>query len=284
MTEQEWLASHSSPAMLGFLRETMSDRKTYLTAAAFLRRFWQALQDERSRQAVEAMERYADGLASWHALRRAQRTAVRAFQAFLLVEVSKGVLQGSFYGGPLAAAYYAAGMDVESAARCPIPEQRVARARPWLEMFALGAAPAHYATDPYDYSKEAPMLMGLRSIPPQSLFDVPTSVTDANAAAIAREQSAQAALLRDIFTNPFRPVSLSPACLTPAVLPLAQTAYEHRSQSSGELDPARLGVLADALEDAGCTAAILDHLRSPGPHVRGCFALDLVLGRSAATA
>jgi hypothetical protein len=39
--------------------------------------------------------------------------------------------------------------------------------------------------------------------------------------------------------------------------------------------------LADALEDAGCTdAAILDHLRDPGPHVRGCFAVDLVRGKS----
>jgi hypothetical protein len=42
----------------------------------------------------------------------------------------------------------------------------------------------------------------------------------------------------------------------------------------------RLPILADALEDAGCTErAILDHLRGPGPHVRGCWALDLVLGK-----
>jgi hypothetical protein len=39
-------------------------------------------------------------------------------------------------------------------------------------------------------------------------------------------------------------------------------------------------VLADALEDAGCSdAGLLGHLRSPGPHVRGCWALDLVLGK-----
>lgn len=48
----------------------------------------------------------------------------------------------------------------------------------------------------------------------------------------------------------------------------------------GTLDPARLAVLSDALEEAGCAeAALLTHLRSPGPHVRGCWALDLVLGR-----
>ena len=42
----------------------------------------------------------------------------------------------------------------------------------------------------------------------------------------------------------------------------------------------RLPVLADALEDAGCTdRAVLDHLRGPGPHVRGCWVLDLLLGK-----
>ena len=43
----------------------------------------------------------------------------------------------------------------------------------------------------------------------------------------------------------------------------------------------RLAILADALEEAGGTKeAILDHLRAPGPHVRGCWALDLILGKS----
>jgi hypothetical protein len=42
----------------------------------------------------------------------------------------------------------------------------------------------------------------------------------------------------------------------------------------------RLPILADALEEAGCTdAGLLGHLRGPGPHVRGCFVLDLLTGR-----
>jgi hypothetical protein len=62
---------------------------------------------------------------------------------------------------------------------------------------------------------------------------------------------------------------------------IAHTAYEERLLPSGQLDPARLGVLADALEDAGCTdAELLGHLRGPGPHVLGCWALDLILGKS----
>ena len=86
--------------------------------------------------------------------------------------------------------------------------------------------------------------------------------------------------LRDIFGNPFRPVTLSPAWLTPQVVALAQAAYEQRERPAGTLDPARLSVLADALEEAGCAdAELLGHLRGPGPHARGCRAVDLLLGK-----
>ncbi|MCI0462973.1 MAG: hypothetical protein L0Z62_39000 [Gemmataceae bacterium] len=88
-----------------------------------------------------------------------------------------------------------------------------------------------------------------------------------------------AGVLREIVGNPFRPVALDPAWRTPAVVPLAQAAYE-RALPSGRLDPARLAILADALEESGCTSAeLLAHLRSGGEHVRGCWGLDLVLGR-----
>jgi hypothetical protein len=89
------------------------------------------------------------------------------------------------------------------------------------------------------------------------------------------------ALFREFFGNPFRPLNFDPGWRTADVLNLAQPAYEHRILPSGHLDNARLAVLADALEDAGCTdTAILKHLRSPGPHVRGCWPVDLILGKS----
>jgi hypothetical protein len=90
----------------------------------------------------------------------------------------------------------------------------------------------------------------------------------------------QCALIREIFGNPFRPAAIAPAWQTPTILALAQAAYDNRTLPAGGLDPARLAVLADALEEAGCdNADILSHLRSPGPHVRGCHALDLLLGK-----
>jgi hypothetical protein len=91
--------------------------------------------------------------------------------------------------------------------------------------------------------------------------------------------------LRDVFGNPYRPnPTRDPGWFqwNHGALPtLAVAAYESRSPHLLTLDPMSVAVLGDALEDAGCTdAEILDHLRNPGPHVRGCWAVDLLLGKS----
>jgi hypothetical protein len=90
----------------------------------------------------------------------------------------------------------------------------------------------------------------------------------------------QAAILRDVFGNPFRLPALDPSWRTPAVLALAQAAYDQRALPIGTLKPKRLAVLADALEEAGCTdTPILGHLRGPGPHVRGCWAVATLIDK-----
>ncbi len=79
--------------------------------------------------------------------------------------------------------------------------------------------------------------------------------------------------LRDIFGNPFRLVTFDPAWRTSTAVGVAEAIYADRTFDN-------LPVLADALQDAGCDHPdILTHLRDPGPHVRGCWALDLVLGK-----
>jgi hypothetical protein len=93
------------------------------------------------------------------------------------------------------------------------------------------------------------------------------------------EAAAQTFLVRDVFGNPFRPVKLRAALRTPTIVGLAEAAYENRSMPQGELDPVRLSVLADALEESGAASELVEHLREKGPHVRGCFAVDLCLGR-----
>jgi hypothetical protein len=107
----------------------------------------------------------------------------------------------------------------------------------------------------------------------------------AKASSASTEAQVQCQHVRDIFgPMPFCPVSLNPAVLTwndGLVVRLAQAAYEERHLPAGTLDSGRLAVLADALEEAGCTNAdILGHLRGPGPHVRGCWPVDLCLGKS----
>jgi hypothetical protein len=81
-------------------------------------------------------------------------------------------------------------------------------------------------------------------------------------------------LVREIFGNPFRPAALDPAWLTSDVLALARGIYEERAFD-------RMPILADALQDAGCTNDdILIHCRDTKQvHVRGCWVLDLLLGK-----
>jgi hypothetical protein len=100
----------------------------------------------------------------------------------------------------------------------------------------------------------------------------------------ADEPCQQAGLLRCLFGNPFRPVrALSPAVLAfngGMVVRLARAAYEQPLLPSGNLDPARLAILADALDEAGCSdEELLAHLRGPGTHPKGCWAVDAVLVR-----
>jgi hypothetical protein len=102
---------------------------------------------------------------------------------------------------------------------------------------------------------------------------VESEEVDATATA---ERMIQSRLIRDIFDNPFHPVTLNSAWLAwngGTVVKMAQAIYDDRGFD-------RLPVLADALEEAGCTNAVIpSHCRSQGPHVRGCWVIDLILGK-----
>jgi hypothetical protein len=88
------------------------------------------------------------------------------------------------------------------------------------------------------------------------------------------EYLAQCRLLREVVGNPFRPLAVKSSWLTSDVIALADGIYKERAFD-------RMPILADALQDAGCgNAEVLDHCRGPGPHVRGCHVLDLILGKS----
>jgi hypothetical protein len=108
------------------------------------------------------------------------------------------------------------------------------------------------------------------------------ALRDAPAEVVAAEWRRLAAIVRDLF-NPFHPVAVDPAWLTwhgGTVVELARLAYDERELPRGTLNKVRLAVLADALEEAGCADEhVLDHLRGPAEHVRGCWVVDLILGQ-----
>ena len=87
------------------------------------------------------------------------------------------------------------------------------------------------------------------------------------------ERNEQTISLRDIFGNSFRPVTIDPRWLTSNVVDLANAIYSERAFD-------RMPILSDALMDAGCDSEeVLNHCRSEGPHVRGCWVVDLLTGR-----
>jgi len=121
----------------------------------------------------------------------------------------------------------------------------------------------------------------LCTVRPQSHYDLAYGVVLFSSAEDAnpqfqdwtRDVEPRGPYLREIFGNPFRPVTVAPAWQTANVVALAQAIYDDSAFD-------RLPILADALEDAGCdNADILNHCRSGGEHVRGCWVVDLVLGK-----
>ncbi|WP_239465537.1 hypothetical protein [Gemmata sp. SH-PL17] len=121
---------------------------------------------------------------------------------------------------------------------------------------------------------------------PHNVFHLPAGVSrltpsriSAQLALFVREfrlptEDQLGALLQCVFGNPFRPVAFAPEWRTGTAVILAAQMYESRTFDA-------MPILADALQDAGCNNDdILDHCRDPKQiHVRGCWVVDLVLGK-----
>jgi hypothetical protein len=234
--------------LLEFLQGGGSDRKLRLFACACCRRIWHHLEDERSRQAVEVAERYADGLASDEELADAEDAA--------------GDANCDGMGAASAAVPPASADAYEAAAALADPDYT-------LYDHFLDAVYHQWDASCGDYYTGKEKVGSTASRKPS----VEREIGRVAKASIEAERGAQASLLRDLFGDPFRRVTLDPAWLKPNVLKLAKTIYEQRAFD-------RLPKLADALEKVGCdNAEVLAHCREPGEHVRGCWVVDLLLGK-----
>jgi hypothetical protein len=141
---------------------------------------------------------------------------------------------------------------------------------PTHEALALGAMVLWREAQKAAYYASSNAYLAVAAITHPSAASSDSAFSDSRVA----EEHAQAALLRDIFGNPFRPATLDRAWLTSTVVALARGIYADRAFD-------RMPILADALQDAGCTSDdILAHCRGPGPHVRGCWVVDLALGKA----
>jgi hypothetical protein len=264
MTEAEWLASTDPDRMLEYLsgrpptvrgwlawlgfrqeeqaepdRPRVSARKLRLYACACCRLIGGLLTDERSRQAVEVGERYADGLATDAELRAAQSAAWEAMNALMVDPMS----------------------DVGQSRATWKPQTRKVTPR----LYAARAA--------VEVARGAPE--GAVAAAVRAALEVATEWGDPKWATQSAGAAVRAALLRELVGNPFRPWGLDPAWLTwrgGTVLRIAQGIYE---ESRFE----ELPVLADALEEAGCTDPdVLAHCRG-GEHFRGCWVVDRLLAK-----
>lgn len=257
MTESEWLASTAPEPMLEFLRGKASDRKLRLFAVACCRRIWHRMADDRSRTAVEVTERYADGLATYEQLTDASYDAEVAADSIYFAVFNAAEAEAEASDWPPE-------NWVDGAGECATDAAATVRSA------ASASALAH--PDLIGVAGHARRALAHAASPMRFTEDCRPDFKERGAAEDV-EQAAQADLLRDIFGNPFRPAVIDPTWLPSNVVALARTIYEERAFD-------RMPELADGLDAAGChDAEILGHCRQAGPHVRGCWVVDLILGK-----
>jgi len=249
MTEAEWLTCTDPTPMLEFLRGKASDRKLRLLGCACCHRIANILNlYEGTPRLLEAVEHFADG-------------GVKP------EEVES--VYWERHSGHMGLKWHSPGSPqvmADEAVRALWPNLRIDD----LLTAARQAAGSEGVAQAFRTSSEKRSYRWWKREGKLS----PEEFRDSHRNALVAEQSAQATLLREIFGNPFRPVSADPAWLTSDVVALARGIYDDRAFD-------RMPILADALQDAGCdNEDILSHCRDPQQvHVRGCWVVDLVLGK-----
>lgn len=258
----------------GYFDKRISDRKSRLFGCACCRRFWHLLDEEHCRRLIDygrsfgSFEGQALSEPPWDACRRAVELAERSVDE----EVSAD--EPNALSDAVLALYYAA------SDYCACYGEEVGPFDGHLVASGHAACAVHEATrmrmDPFS-GRQMEAFEGLQVVldwaEKAAGYCRSTRQGEPSEESASEEQAAQCVLLRDVVGNPFRPVALDPSWLTPAVVSLARTIYEERAFD-------RIPEVADELEKAGCNdIGVLSHCREQGPHVRGCWLVDLILGK-----
>lgn len=236
MTDEQWLACADPDAMLESILGRCSNRKMRLFACACCRAIGELIKDPLSWEAIEAAERFADGDISFEAME----------------EVCKAVQNGKslFADASWAAAWAAAPLEYNAASECA--------------RHAAGAV-ARIATQEAKSLAWAAVRSGATDAERAEAWARYDAVCEAASRAHRAEQ---ANLVREIYGNPFRPVTV--VGLPLAVTELTQSLYDGVDCAFA---------LADALEEAG-QGGLAEHFRQDGWHPKGCWAVDVILGKA----
>jgi len=245
LTEDEWRTSTDPARLLRFVQPRTTKRKFRLYLCGGCRQIAHLFYSSASREAVDVAERHAEGLADDDELGRANWFA-----------------ESPAFGYDFEADFWY---------RHPEADKTGTVSR----LVAMGAL-APTALTGWEWQVDEAVrgrLWAASELAYQSTADGPRDA-ERIADMIAAVEWPGRWLIDCVFGNPFQVPAFDPAWRTSTVVALADAIYADAASD-------RLPFLADALEDAGCTDAdVLAHGRGDGPHVRGCWVVDLVLGRS----
>ena len=242
MTEAEWLQETNWKHQFEFLADRMSLRKQRLAAAGFCRRIWDVILVPEVRLAVEIAEKSVDGHATVPEMEQI-RHRCREVAARSGSEKNLRIDQQD----PVRALRAELACDLGWLGACITAGQmkleEIASRVNFAELHSRGGVSE-------------------------------SSLLARGATGTAEQQQRQHEVFLDLVGNPFRPVVFDPAWRTSTTLAITASMLE-----TGDFRA--LPILADALEDAGCESdVVLRHCRGDGPHFRGCWVVDGILGKS----
>jgi hypothetical protein len=250
LTEEQWLTATASDPLLKFLQQHCriakvagGKRKLRLFSVACCRAAWHLFTNEECRHAVEVGERAADGLAT--------RVEVReAFAAANRITIGVHQRMGA--------------MDMQQLRPGTADFLQINRDQ------AMSSAAAYTASQQGGVLAAEIVLLSVINLSCLVSAEVPLEQHRRRQGEL---DAYHADLVRDVFGNPFRKISVDPRWLTSSVIDLSKSIYEERAWE-------RMPILADALMDAGCdNEDIINHCRSDRPHARGCWVVDAILGK-----